>query len=99
MVDTQPSSLAGIVTAFAAVITALALVLAALPALIRVLRSTRANTQAIKEVHTIVNQQHTDIMRFNSALIRALQKAGVDVPEDQSLANPSPVEPPQRPTP
>jgi hypothetical protein len=72
------SSAAGIISAVAAVVTALALVLGALPALLKVLKSTR-------EVHVIVNQQRTDMTRYQAALIRALNEAGITVPIDQSL--------------
>jgi len=73
------SSIAGIITASASVITALALLFAALPALIKVLRQLRA-------VHTIVNQQHTDMVRYQNALVATLLAAGIDIPVDQ--ANP-----------
>jgi hypothetical protein len=79
------SSLAGIITAFAGVITALALLFAALPALVKVLRETRRTGVAIGEVHTIVNQQKTDLINYQAALVRALRTAGVDVPMDQSM--------------
>ena len=75
------TSFAGSVTAIAAVLTAIALVLGALPALLQLRRD-------VKQVHIIVNQQHTDSMNFQRALIRALQDAGVDVPVDQSLNDP-----------
>jgi hypothetical protein len=78
MLTLAPSSPAGLTTAIASVITALALIIGALPALIKVLRTTR-------EVHTIVNQQRTDMQNYNRALIAALRSAGIEVPVDQSL--------------
>ena len=72
------SSWAGIVGAAAGLITAGAAVIGVLPALIKVLRQ-------VKEVHKIVNQQHTDMQRYQAALVSALNKAGVEIPVDQSL--------------
>jgi len=45
----------------------------------------KATGEAVKEVHTMVNQQRTDAQRYQIALIKALTKAGVEVPQDQSL--------------
>jgi hypothetical protein len=79
------SSTAGIITAVATLFIALSGLVVALPALIKILRATNMNTVQIKEVHTIVNQQHTDLKRYQVALVKALQAAGVEVPDDQSL--------------
>jgi ribosomal protein S11 len=78
------SSVAGIITATASGITAIALLFAALPALIKVLREQRRNGRRINEVHVIVNQQKTDMTRYQEALIRALDAAGIEIPVDQS---------------
>lgn len=80
----EGSSLAGIITAIAAVITAVGGVLLAVGVLIPNLRETRHLRRETKAVHEIVNQQRTDMMRYQRALVGALKKAGVDVPEDQS---------------
>ena len=79
------SSLAGIIAAVAGVVTALAFLITALTLLIPILRTSRKNTEAIAQVHTIVNQQHTDLQRYQQALIKALTVAGVQVPDDQSI--------------
>lgn len=79
------SSIAGIITAIASGITAIALLCAALPALIKVLRHAKETQAAVAEVHVIVNQQRTDGLNFNAALIRELKKHGIEVPIDQSL--------------
>lgn len=79
------SSWAGIVGAAAGLVTAGAAVIGVLPALVRVLRETRRNTKAVNEVHTIVNQQRTDTLNYQRALIEALRKSGVEVPADQSI--------------
>jgi high-affinity K+ transport system ATPase subunit B len=47
---------------------------------------TKKNSEALGEVHTMVNQQRTDSIRYQTALIKALKAAGVDVPDDQSLS-------------
>lgn len=75
------SSIAGIVAAIASAITALAAAIGVLPALIKVLRQ-------VKAVHVIVNQQRTDTLNYQRALIAALNKAGIDVPDDQSIPPP-----------
>jgi hypothetical protein len=38
----------------------------------------------VKDVHKIVNQQRTDMLQYQKALIAALAAAGIDVPTDQS---------------
>lgn len=45
----------------------------------------RRSAVAIGEVHAIVNQQRTDMQRYQASLIAALQASGVDVPPDESL--------------
>jgi hypothetical protein len=82
------SSVAGIITATATVLTALGGLVLAVNVLIPNLRATKRAVAAMQEVHTIVNQQRTDAMRYQTALISALRKAGVDVPDDQSLTEP-----------
>lgn len=72
------SSIAGIVGAAAGVISAMALLAGALPALIKVLRQ-------VREVHTMVNQQRTDMQLQLARLEQALRSAGVDVPHDPSI--------------
>jgi hypothetical protein len=44
-----------------------------------------SNSKSLSEVHTIVNQQRTDALRYQSALVKALKRAGIEVPDDQSL--------------
>jgi hypothetical protein len=78
------SSVAGVITASATVLIAVGGIISALTLFIPILRETRANKRAIGEVHTIVNQQRTDSQNYQAALIRALTKAGVDIPIDQS---------------
>jgi len=72
-----------LITAGASGITALALLITAVTVLVPMLRTTRAT-------HTIVNQQRTDLIRYQRTLVQALQLAGVDVPPDQSIEPDSP---------
>lgn len=97
--DSAPSSVAGIITAVAATFTALALVITAVSVLIPTLRKAREATvltaennrltahaiTQVEEVHTIVNQQRTDALRYQRALVSALHQAGIKVPVDQSI--------------
>lgn len=76
---------AGIITAIASVITACALLLTAVSLLLPTLRKVRAVQVGVTEIHTIVNQQRTDLQRYQQALVEALTKAGVEVPTDQSI--------------
>ena len=86
------SAAAAIVTAFASTLTALGGLVLAFAVLLPILRRTRSTenkvdrqVDALAQVHTMVNQQRTDAQRYQDALIRALNAAGVDVPIDQSL--------------
>jgi len=88
----NPSSLAGIITASATVITAVGGLVLALGVLIPTLRNSQVAKQAavkavegVQEVHTMVNQQRTDMQKRVEDLIAALQAAGVRIPKDQSL--------------
>jgi hypothetical protein len=74
------STLAGVISAVAGVITALSLLIASAAAYVKA----KSLTEKVDEVHKIVNQQRTDMMRYQAALIKALKGAGVDVPDDQS---------------
>jgi hypothetical protein len=84
-VTVPDSTLAGIITAISTLFIAVGGVITALTLLIPILRGTRENKASIGEVHTIVNQQRTDSMRYQRALILALQEKGIDVPKDQSI--------------
>jgi hypothetical protein len=96
-VSTTPPTWAGIITAFATVITALGLLITALSVFLPILRGTRENKVAIAEVHTIVNQQRTDMERYQRALILQIRGEGLDPVVDQSIEplHGTTVEPPQ----
>jgi flagellar motor component MotA len=66
----EVGTLAGVVTAVATLITAFGGLLLAI--------------KVIMPTHKIVNQQRTDMHRFQTVLIRTLIAHGIDVPEDQS---------------
>lgn len=94
-----PSSVATVITAISATFTAIALVITAVSVLIPTLRKARENANLtaqnneltaeaitkVEDVHHIVNQQRTDMQRYTRALVAALEKAGLEVPIDQSL--------------
>lgn len=91
----QASSVAGIITAVATALIALGGVITAITVLIPILRGTRDNARTIDavhgqvaEVHTMVNQQRTDAMRYQERLVEALTAAGIPVPADSSLRAP-----------
>jgi hypothetical protein len=67
-------TIAGLVTAGATMVTAVGGLLLAV--------------KVIMPTHKIVNQQRTDMIRFQIVLIKTLQANGIDVPEDQSKLAP-----------
>jgi hypothetical protein len=71
-------------TDVALVISASGTVITAVGGVIIAIISRKTNI-ATHEVHTMVNQQRTDALRYQTALIKSLRKAGVAVPDDQSL--------------
>lgn len=82
--NTGIGTVAGTIAAVAGVVSAVTLLIGALTIFLPVLRATRANGATLTEVHTMVNQQRTDLVNYQAALVGALKRAGVDVPEDQS---------------
>lgn len=79
------SSLAGVITAVATCLIALGGVVTAFSVLLPILRGTKNNSVQIQEVHTIVNQQRTDSMKYQEELIAALNIHGIRIPPDNSL--------------
>jgi hypothetical protein len=75
------TTIVGVITAFGTLFTAVSLIIAAIGGLKR----SQIVERKVDEVHIIVNQQRTDLQRYQVALISALQKAGVEIPIDQSL--------------
>jgi hypothetical protein len=87
-----PPSWAAVVTAFATLFVAIAGLVGALTLFLPVLRLSRTNAKKLGDVemkvdgvHVIVNQQRTDQLNYQRALIRALQDQGIAVPIDQSI--------------
>jgi large-conductance mechanosensitive channel len=70
--------IAVIATAFGTIITALGGFIVSITVLMPLLKTA-------KGTHKIVNQDHTNIVNYNRALVRALKTAGVEVPVDQSF--------------
>jgi hypothetical protein len=85
-----PPSWAGIITAISTAFVALGGLVTALTVLIPLVRRTRRTEAKVDSVHTIVNQQRTDMQQYIADLKAVLRAAGVAVPVDQSLAPPNP---------
>lgn len=82
--DTQASSIAGIIAAFGSLITAVgAIYLASRQQTLNA--EMRKNSKATNETLHIVNSERTAMQNFQRALIRELKLAGIAVPVDQSL--------------
>jgi hypothetical protein len=75
------TTVVGIITAISTVLTALALVINAITAR----RRDKRIENKVDVVHTIVNQQRTDMQRYIRALSNTLKEHGIDLPVDQSL--------------
>lgn len=84
----MPAEFAVVITAVATAITAVGGLVLAVSVLIPTLRATRQAVANVAEVHTMVNQQRTDMLRYNEDLVNALNSAGVAVPTDRSLRLP-----------
>jgi ABC-type transporter MlaC component len=80
------TTVVGIITAVGTLLTALALVINAITAR----RRDKRIENKVDTVHKIVNQERTDRMNYQRALIRALQDRGIEVPIDQSVEEPEP---------
>jgi hypothetical protein len=53
---------------------------------VRQVAQTAAETVGkLDDVHKIVNQQRTDMQRYQAVLLAALRRAGVEIPPDESL--------------
>lgn len=78
----------GWVSIIAALSTAITAVLTALVVLLR--RDVRDTKDQVEEVHTIVNQEHTDSVAYRLLLTDTLRRAGVKVPVDPSVDPPTP---------
>ena len=76
-VVTQSANAAQILTAAASVLTALGLLITAFALLLPILRKANAT-------HALVNQQHTDLLNYQAALIVALEASNITIPTDQS---------------
>jgi len=73
-------TIAGMMTAFATLLTAIGGIVVTVKVLI-------PNHKVNESTHKIVNQQRTDMLRFQAALVKTLVAHGIDVPEDQSKAD------------
>jgi hypothetical protein len=74
--------LAGTITAIATLITAIGGLVLAFTVVIPLFKTA-------KSTHRIVNQQRTDMLNFQRALVRTLVEHGIKPPIDQSLSDES----------
>lgn len=65
-------------------ITAVATLFTALGGLLVIVKTIVPTKHQVDQVHVIVNQQRTDMERYIRVLSKALESAGIDLPEDQS---------------
>jgi hypothetical protein len=86
------SSIASIITACATLVIAVGGVVTALTLFIPILRNAKEAVKNSKdavdktnEVHTIVNQQKTDMQNYQRELIATIQEGGLRIPRDQSI--------------
>jgi hypothetical protein len=89
-----PVSITGIATAIATVLTAIGGVILSVTVLIPLLHETRHVKQTTEDVKVttedtkhLVNQQRTDMVNYQRALVRTLKSHGIEVPTDQSAPN------------
>lgn len=79
---------AGLVTAICTMIIALFSLIVAVTT-----RRTKRTGEEVKqhtiEIHQIVNQQRTDMQRYQAVLIAALNARGIEIPQDQSTIDTS----------
>lgn len=78
------TEIALIITASGTLITAAGGVFIALTSR-KTAQVTQQTAAATAEVHTIVNQQRTDDLRYRAVLLQLLKKSGIPIPDDQSL--------------
>ena len=71
----EASTVVALVGAGAALVTAIGGLVASLTVFLPILREARA-------VHTLVNQQHTDMKRYQRLLVMSLRQHGIEVPDD-----------------
>lgn len=80
------TSLGVLITAIAGAFATLRRVDTSTAATMEKVDATTATVQGeIQAVHKIVNQQRTDMLAYQEKLVEALQRAGIHVPQDQSL--------------
>ena len=72
----------------AEIITAIATALTALGGLLLAAKVLIPTKRVAEEVHHMINQEKTDRLRFQAALIQKLNEAGIEIPVDQSVPLP-----------
>lgn len=77
-------SYAGLISAFFTMVTAIGGAIVSFKVMFPNLRINRHVAKVVDETHVIVNQQRTDMMRFQTVLKNKLAEHGIEIPEDQS---------------
>ena len=69
----------------AEIITSVATLVTAIGGVILLLRKVKSLEEKQDQVHVLVNSNHKSMLRREQVLITALQRAGIDIPPDDSL--------------
>ena len=77
------SEIIAIITALTALVAAVGVVLVNLKTA-KVVKDVTVVKDDVSHVKVLVNQQKTDSDKYQAELINTLQRAGVDIPDDQS---------------
>jgi hypothetical protein len=70
----------------AEIITSVATLVTAIGGVILLLRKVKSLEAKQDEVHVLVNSNHKSMLRREEVLIAALQRAGIEIPPDDSLS-------------
>ena len=68
----------------AEIITSVATLVTAIGGVILLLRKVKSLEEKQDQVHVLVNSNHKSMLRREQVLITALQRAGIDIPPDDS---------------
>jgi hypothetical protein len=71
----------------AEIITSVATLVTAIGGVILLLRKVKSLEEKQDQVHVLVNSNHKSMLRREQVLMTALQRAGIDIPPDDSLGD------------
>jgi len=80
----QWGTIAGMVTAFFGMVTAIGGAWVTFRVFLPNYKKTIETSKQTIEIHQIVNQQRTDMKRYQAVLVNALLAHGIEIPDDQS---------------